>query len=342
MQQLFNTLYITQFGAYVHLDHETIEVEKNQKTILQIPLVNVGGLALFGNIMVSPALIHSFAESGRNLTWFSRGGRFKARITGGTTGNVLLRCAQHDATGSKLGLEIARNIVAGKISNSRRYIVRCTREIDNAAARDELSAAKERLKASLTELKNAADLDSIRGIEGDAAREYFSAFNNLLKNPTEKITFSGRTRRPPRDPVNAVLSFLYGVLRNDCASALEGVGLDPQVGYLHALRPGRPALALDLMEEFRTIIADRLAVALFNRSQLSEKDFMFRSGGAVELTDKGRKTVISAYYKRKEDQVEHKLLKRSIPLGLIPHAQARLLARTLRGDIPAYPPYQAT
>lgn len=336
---MLNTLFVNTEGSYAHLDHETVKIEHQGDTVLRVPLVHLGGLALFGNVLLSPFLIHTFASHGRSLAWFDRNGRFKARLLGGTTGNVLLRCAQHQALGTKAQKAIARNIIAGKIKNSRQILLRGARETENAGPKQKLKKAADSLGRSLAELKGAANLDSIRGIEGGAASVYFQAFTLLIRDTQGLFGFDGRSRRPPRDPANAVLSFLYGLLRNDCASALEGVGLDPQVGFLHGLRPGRPALALDLMEELRPVLADRLALTLINRAQLGKKNFHFHSGGAVSLNEDGRKKVIVAYQKRKKDELTHQVLDQKISLGLVPHAQARLLARTLRGDMPEYLPF---
>ncbi len=231
--------------------------------------------------------------------------------------------------------------MAAKVQNSRQVLLRAARESSTDAGRTALGQAAERLAAILGQLPALDDLDVIRGTEGDAARTYFGAFGHMVRGDREAFVPDGRTRRPPRDRTNAVLSFLYALIRAECASALEGVGLDPQVGYLHALRPGRPALALDLMEEFRPVVADRLAMTLINRRQLRADDFDEMPGGAVYLGENGRRAVIQAYQKRKDEEVEHRLLQQKLPVGLLPHVQARLLARHLRGELPQYPPYLA-
>lgn len=339
MSTILNTLFLTKDQTYARLDHDTVKVEREGKLEMQVPLVHLGGLAVFGNVVLSPALIHSFAEEGRALSLFDRNGRFRARLVGGATGNVLLRVAQHQAVASPLALELVRAFVAGKLRNAHQVLSRGAREAKDESQAGELKRAAERTRLRLAELETAADADAARGLEGDSARAYFEVFQHLIKSPSGYFSFSGRNRRPPRDPVNALLSFLYSLLCADCVSALEGVGLDPQVGYLHGLRPGRFALALDLMEELRPFLADRLALSLINRAQLGPKDFSARSGGAVLLADQGRRTVLVAYQKRKSEEVRHQLLDKKVPIGLVPHAQARILARRLRGDIEAYIPF---
>jgi len=267
-------------------------------------------------------------------------GRFRGRLAGPTQGNVLLRRAQHLALSEpNQPWRIARQIVAAKIQNSRNQILRSGRNSEDATDKAALAEAADRLADVLVRLKETSDLNEVRGAEGEAARAYFGVLNHMLRVDDDAFVFEKRTRRPPRDPTNAVLSFLYSLLCAECASALEGVGLDPQVGYLHALRPGRPALALDLMEELRSPLADRLALTLINRRQLQAKDFEEKDGGAVYLNDEGRRTVLVAYQERKEAEIEHRVLQKKLPFGLVPHIQARLLARHLRGDLEDYPPF---
>lgn len=340
MHQILNTLYVMTQGAYVHLDHETLKVELEGKTQLQVPLHHLGGVFCFGDVMPSPALMHRCAGDGRAFVLMDRNGRFKARVEGPVTGNVLLRRAQHLAlSDGARPVSIARNLVAGKIQNARQVVLRGSREAgdpDDASALEEVGRW---LAGALSRLESARDLDEIRGIEGDAARAYFGVFDRMVGEDREAFRFDGRSRRPPRDRINALLSFLYALLLSDCVSAAEGVGLDPQVGFLHAMRPGRPALGLDLMEELRAVLADRLALTLVNRRQVTRKDFEERPGGAVHLTDEGRKEVVVAYQKRKQDEVSHPVAGQKVPLGLVSHVQARLLARHLRGDLEEYPPF---
>ncbi len=340
MHQILNTLYVMTQRAYVHLDHETLKVELEGKTQLQVPLHHLGGVFCFGDVMISPALLHRCAEDGRTFVLMDRNGRFKARVEGPVTGNVLLRRAQHLAlSDGARPVSIARNLVAGKIQNTRQVLLRGTREAGSPDDASQLEEAARRLAAALSRLESAQDLDVIRGVEGDAARAYFDVLDRMVKEDREAFHMDGRSRRPPRDRINALLSFLYALLLSDCVAAVEGVGLDPQVGFLHALRPGRPALGLDLMEELRAVIADRLALTLVNRRQVTSKDFEERPGGAVHLSEKGRKEAVVAYQKRKQDEVYHPVVDRKLPLGLVPHVQARLLARHLRGDLEEYPPF---
>jgi CRISPR-associated protein Cas1 len=340
MKEILNTLYVTTPRAYLHLDHDTIRMEVKTEKAVQMPLLHLGSIVCFGDILISPALIHRCADDGRSIVLLDHNGHFKARIEGPTTGNVLLRQAQHQAnTTQQRALTIARNFVAGKIQNCRQVLLRAARETENARESRQLSAAAEVHAEALRRLEHQVSIDAVRGSEGDAARAYFEAFGLMVREDRESFTPDGRTRRPPLDRVNALLSFVYTLLRHDCASALEGVGLDPQVGYLHVLRPGRPALALDLMEELRPILADRLVLSMINLRQIQRGDFIEREGGAILLTDKARKGVIMAYQNRKQDEVQHRVIEKKVPIGLIPHVQARLLARHLRGDMPDYLPF---
>ncbi len=340
MIELLNTLYVLTQGAILHLEHDTVRVQLEGETLARFPLLRLSGIVVLGRVSVSPFLIQRCAEDGRSLAWLDQRGRFVARIEGPTRGNVLLRRAQHLALSDpEQPWRIARQVVAGKIQNSRLVLLRAAREAPGAADRAPLDEAAARLAAILTRLHDLHTLDEIRGAEGEAARAYFGVFGHMVRGDREAFTPDGRTRRPPRDRVNALLSFLYALLRIECIAALEGIGLDPQVGYLHTLRPGRPALALDLMEELRPVLADRLALTLINRRQLRPGHFEALPGGAFQLTDEGRRAVIAAYQRKKEEQLEHRVIKQKLPLGLVPHVQARLLARHLRGDLAEYPPF---
>lgn len=340
MRQLMNTLFITKPRAYAHLDHDTVRVEVERELQLQAPVLQLGSIVLFGDVMVSPALLHRCADDGRSVVWLDRNGRFKARLEGATSGNVLLRRAQHLALSSEeRRMDIARAMVAGKLRNARFVIQRSARDALIPGERDTLAFAADVHAAILLRLPSRIDLNVMRGDEGEAAREYFQVFGLMVRSRRDAFGISIRSRRPPRDPMNAILSFLYTLLRADCTAALEGVGLDPQIGFFHALRPGRPALALDLMEELRPVLADRLALTLVNRQELTPDDFEVHDGGATVLNDTGRRTVILAYQKRKEEEVDHRVLGGKTPLGLVPHLQARLLARYLRNDLPHYIPY---
>ena len=335
--QLLNTLYVQTQGTYLRLEGETLRVEVEQELKLQIPLHHLGALVVFGNVLLSPFLLKRCAEDGRAVVWLSRGGRFVGRLAGPVSGNVLLRQAQHEALADPARTtNVARAVVVGKIRAQKAVLMRAARDADEHEA--EIRTAAEKLDRALAGARDAADVDAVRGEEGQAAAVYFDVFPHLLR-PAD-MPFEGRSRRPPRDAVNALLSFLYTLVRGDCTAALESVGLDPQVGFLHVLRPGRPALALDLMEEFRPAVADRLALALVNRRQLTPAHFEPRPGGAVYLNEEGRRVLLTAYQERKQKPRRHRLFKEPVPWGLIPFVQARLLARHLRGDLPAYPPHR--
>lgn len=341
MHTIQNTLYVMTPHAYAHLENATVRIDVEREKKLQVPLHHIGSLVTFGNIMISPALMHRLADEGKSLVLLDDHGRFKARLEGPVSGNILLRQAQHARAGDEgYTLGLARHIVAGKLKNSRSVLMRGARESFDPEETQRLSRAADNLAASLRAAKNAATLDELRGVEGEAARGYFAALNLVVK-PQARDTFAlnGRSRRPPLDRFNALLSFLYSMLMNDCRSALEAVGLDPQLGFLHAMRPGRAALALDLQEEFRSILADRLALTLINRSQLAEEDFDMREGGAVMLNDKGRRKVVTAWQERKQEEITHPLTESKIPLALLPFIQARFMARTLRNEMEAYLPY---
>jgi CRISPR-associated protein Cas1 len=340
MKTLLNTLFVQSQGAYLRLDHETLRVELEGKLRLQVPLHHLGAIVVFGDCLLSPGLMGRCAADGRAVTWLSFTGRFLARLEGPASGNVLLRRAQHNfLDNAPRTLDLARLLVAGKVKNQRTSVLRSARESEHETDRQALEETARVLADVLGHLAVAADLDTVRGLEGEAAHAYFSTFNRMILAEREGLAMSGRTRRPPLDPVNALLSFLYALLLSDCLAALQGVGLDPQVGYLHALRPGRPALGLDLMEEMRPVLADRLTLTLINRRQVTLSDFDKRPGGAVLLNEAGRKKVVVAYQERKKEEVYHHGIQQQAPLGLIPHIQARLLARNLREELAAYPPY---
>ncbi|MES1992923.1 MAG: type I-C CRISPR-associated endonuclease Cas1c [Pseudomonadota bacterium] len=341
MYSLQNTLYVMTPNAYAHLENNTVRIDVEREKRLQVPLHHVGSLVCFGNVMVSPALMHRLADEGKSLVLLETSGRFKARLEGPVSGNILLRQAQYRSAGDGgFALELARAIIAGKLKNSRALLVRAARETPDPTEQAALTRTADNLAASLRAAAAAGDLDTLRGVEGEAARGYFAALNLVVK-PQARANFAlnGRTRRPPLDRLNALLSFLYSMLMNDCRSALETVGLDPQLGFLHAVRPGRAALALDLQEEFRSTLADRLALTLINRGQLGPGDFDEREGGAVMLNDRGRRTVITAWQERKQEEITHPLLGMKLPIGVVPFVQARLMARTVRGEMTGYLPY---
>lgn len=329
--QLLNTLYVNTQDSYLRLDNDTLRVMVDDESRLRVPLHHLQSVVCFGRVGVSLPLMHRLAEEGKALVLLDENGRFKARLEGATSGNVLLRRAQHtqsmDATFS---LNFARACVAGKVRNARQVLLRGARDSRSDADAAALTRGAQDLAATLRALPDANTLDVLRGLEGEAARQYFDRQPLLVKAELRPVfSMNGRTRRPPRDRMNALLSFLYSMWMNDCRSALESVGLDPQVGFLHVLRPGRAALALDLMEEFRCF-ADRLALSLVNRQQIQEDDFTLSTGGGVALNADARKAVVVAFQERKQDEVQHPVLKQVLPLGLVPLVQARLMARAIR------------
>jgi len=343
MHNILNTLYVMTPQAYAHLENATVRIDVEHVKRLQVPLHHLSGLVTFGNVMVSPALMHRLADEGKSLVLLDEHGRFKARMEGPVSGNILLRQAQHKAAGEPaITLEHARACVAGKLKNSRVNLQRGAREAADPEETAQLTRSADNLAASLRAAAVATSLDELRGVEGEAARGYFAALNLIVKLPMrEAFALDGRTRRPPLDRFNALISFLYAMLMNDCRSALEAVGLDPQLGFLHAVRPGRAALALDLQEEFRSILADRLALTLINRGQITAGDFDLREGGAVMLGEKGRRAVVTAWQERKQEEITHPLLESKLPIGLLPMIQARFMARAIRGEMEGYLPFLA-
>jgi len=340
---LLNTLYVTTAGSYLHLENDTVRIEVERETKLRVPLHHLGSIICLGDILVSPALIGRCAESGMGVTFLDRSGRFRARVEGPVSGNVLLRQAQFRAAENpEKTYRVARQIVLGKLKNSRTVLQRGARESKTDGDREALNAAVLKFEASLRATGVAEDLDTLRGIEGEAARNYFAAINSMIRpDVRQDFALDGRSRRPPRDRTNALLSFLYTLLTHDCRSALESVGLDSQLGFLHALRPGRPALALDLVEEFRAILPDRLVLTLINRGQVRAGDFRVTEGGGVLLLDEVRRNIVVAWQEKKQEMLTHPLLDSEVPIGLLPQIQARLLARTLRGETEAYLPFVA-
>lgn len=340
MKHLLNTLYITTQGAYLSREGETVRVSVEKEQKLSLPVHTIGSIVCFGQVMMTPPLMGLCAERGVSCVFLTEYGKFLARVEGPTRGNVLLRREQYrKADDESFGASVARVIVAAKIANGRQILMRAARESDSKDDVAVLDAAATRLGRLIDEAKGAQLLDEIRGKEGDAARVYFDVFDRLILAQKEDFFFRGRNRRPPLDNMNALLSFLYTLVVHDCRSALEGVGLDPYVGYLHVDRPGRPSLALDLVEELRPVMADRLALTLVNRQQVKGKGFKKTESGAVVMDDEARKTVLVAYQERKREEVQHPFIEEKIAYGLLPHVQASLLARHLRGDIDGYPPY---
>ncbi|HNP52524.1 MAG TPA: type I-C CRISPR-associated endonuclease Cas1c [Nitrosomonas nitrosa] len=320
MYQILNTLYIMTPNAYAHLENNTLRIDIEREKRLQVPLHHLGAVVCFGNIMISPALMHRCADDGINFVLLDSNGRFKARLESAVSGNILLRQAQYrKAADEQFALAIAQGVIAGKLRNCRQVLLRGAREASDEDDQRELSSAAKYLAIAIRNLPGTDTLDRVRGIEGDAAKVYFSALPYLIRRDIRTFfTMNGRSRRPPRDRFNALLSFLYSMVMNDCRSAIESAGLDPQLGFLHSVRPGRAALALDLMEEFRSILADRLALTLINRGQITERDLQEQEGGAVYLQDDARKIVVIAYQERKQEEITHPLLDSKVPFGLLP------------------------
>ena len=344
MRRHLNTLYVTTENAWLRKDGENAVVEIDGDELGRVPVHLLGGIVCFGIVGMTPALIGHCAERGVCISMLGRNGRFLARVEGPVMGNVLLRRTQYRTTDDAAKTaRLASQIVVGKLLNQRTVVRRALRDHGtntSAEGRDRLRACERRLTdAARRGRKESVQTDTIRGIEGEAAREYYSVFDDLTRHDDPAFRFTSRSRRPPLDPINALLSFLYTLLVHDCRAALETVGLDPAVGYLHRERPGRPSLALDIMEELRPVLADRLALSLINRRQLRARDFETAVSGAVTLRDDARKRVLVAYQERKKDELLHPFLKEKTSLGLVPFVQATLLARRLRGDLDGYPPF---
>jgi CRISPR-associated protein Cas1 len=352
-----NTLYLVTAGSYVSRDHLTLQVEvpvyppelppeerSRDKAAdwrkLSIPIHHLESLCVFGASTVSSPALDLCWEHGVAVNYLSEHGHFQARLSGVADTSVTLRRTQFRAADDPAKCAaIGRQIVAGKVQNARTSLLRAGRETEEAGEEQQLSTVAEGLARQLGYLAAQTDLDKVRGTEGMASQGYFSVFTLTLKQQREAFAFTTRTRRPPRDRINCLLSFLYALVRHDCVAALTSVGLDPFVGFLHADRPNRPSLALDLMEEFRPWLADRLAITLINRQQINPDHFSQREGGAVEFTEAGRKFVIKAYQDRKQESLTHPLLDQNLRIAQLPFVQARILARHLRGDLPDYVPF---
>lgn len=340
MRKMLNTLYVTTQGAYLHKEGETIVVKVDRESRLRLPIHTLGGIVCFGNVLCSPFVLGHCAENDVSVSFLTEYGRFLARVKGPASGNVLLRREQYRRADSQVkSARIARMFVYGKIANARISVNRVLRDhgdkIDKAAKELVSKLFVNYLKRLLQE----GDLETIRGIEGRTARDYFDHFNDLIVNQKDDFVFQGRNRRPPLDRVNCLLSFVYTLVYHDARSALETVGLDPAVGFLHRDRPGRMGLALDLMEEFRPMLADRLVLSLINLGQVKKKGFEITESGAVRMDDETRKALLVAYQKRKQEEIEHPFLNERIPVGMLFFAQAQLLSRYLRGDLDDYPPF---
>lgn len=341
MRKLLNTLYITTPDAHLGKDGENVVIRVEDEIRFRVPVHNLESIVTMGYTGASPALMNLCAERGVSLAFHTPQGRLLARVSPAIKGNVLLRKRQyalHDSESDSL--LISRNMIIGKLANSRSVLNRFTRDYKANPNVESVEEAADKLKALISKAFRAASLNELRGIEGEGARHYFGVFHYLILQQKDQFEFRGRNRRPPKDRVNALLSFLYSLLTHDCSSALETVGLDSQVGFLHRLRPGRPSLALDLMEELRPYMADRTALSLINNRLVSPRDFIMKETGAFLLKDEPRKVVIDAWQKRKQQQITHPYLQEKIEIGLLPYCQALLMARCIRGDLDLYPPYR--
>ncbi|MHB1688595.1 MAG: type I-C CRISPR-associated endonuclease Cas1c [Ignavibacteriaceae bacterium] len=339
MKKHLNTLYITSDDAYLRKERETFIVEVNNEKVFQAPTHSIENIVCFGFKPLTPALMAYCAENSVGISYLSETGKFLARVYGAQQGNVLLRKAQYAIADDEFqSLAIARPIIAAKVSNYRSLLLRHQRNHPDDCS-EEVFLAAETMGRRLTNIQQSENLDELRGYEGECATLYFGVLSSLITAQREDFIFTKRTKRPPLDSSNALLSFLYAILANDVRSALETVGLDPQVGFLHQLRPGRPGLALDIMEEFRAYLGDRIMLNLINLKQVSKKDFEIRESGEVRMSDEARKAVLSAYQKKKQEEITHPFLGEKMTIGLLPHVQAQLLARYIRGDIPEYPPF---
>jgi len=340
MKKHLNTLFVTTQGAYLAKEGETVVVKVEQAVRLRIPVHTIGGIVCFGNVGCSPFLMGFCAENGVGISFLTEYGRFLARIQGPVSGNVLLRREQYrKADDPEFSAAMARAVLIGKIANCRTVLQRALRDHSEKLDAGQIADTVRRLNNHLELLNRDHPLDILRGLEGDAAHIYFSVFDHLIVSQKDAFSFHERNRRPPLDNVNCLLSFIYTLLAHDIRSALETVGLDPAVGFLHRDRPGRPSLALDLMEEFRPFLADRLALSLINLRQVQDKGFIKTDTGAVLMNDDTRKTLLVAYQERKQEEIYHPFLDEKVTIGILFHIQALLLARYLRGDLDGYPPF---
>jgi CRISPR-associated protein Cas1 len=343
MRRQLNSLYVTTEGAWLRKDGENVVMDVDQQERARVPAHMLESLVCFGRVMVSPPLMGYCAEQGISVCFLSQNGRFLARVEGPVSGNVLLRREQYRRSDEPSACTaIIRHMLIGKLYNQRVVLGRALRDHGESMTPEASAAvthAHQRLERISQKLATEENAPLLRGLEGEAAQAYFGVLDHLIRVPTPALRFNGRNRRPPRDAVNALLSFFYTLLTHDCRSALEVVGLDPAVGFLHRDRPGRPSLALDLMEEFRAFLADRLMLSMINRRQLSERDFQTMDNGVVLLRDTSRKDLLVAYQERKREEVLHAFVNEKMPIGQLPLMQAQLLARHLRGDLDAYPPF---
>ncbi|MEA3241497.1 MAG: type I-C CRISPR-associated endonuclease Cas1c [Pseudomonadota bacterium] len=340
MRKMLNTLYVTTQGAYLHKEGETVVVKVERENRLRLPIHTLSSIVCFGQISCSPFLLGHCAENDVSVSFMTEYGRFLARVQGPVAGNVLLRREQYRrADCLESSANIARMFVIGKIANSRVTIHRALRDHGEKINEPELDRICQLFFHYINRLLNEDNLETVRGIEGRTARDYFDQFDHLIVAQKKDFVFTGRNRRPPLDRVNCLLSFIYSLLYHDARAALETVGLDPAVGFLHRDRPGRLGLALDLMEEFRSMLADRLALSLINLGQVKKKGFTIMESGAIRMDDETRKILLVTYQKRKQEEIVHPFLQEKIPVGMLVFVQAQLLSRYLRGDLDEYPPF---
>ncbi len=339
MKKMRNTLYINQPDRYLSLDGENVVVSVKNNELGRVPLHNLEMIVTCGYTGASPALMGKCAGYGISIVFMTQSGRFLARVEGETKGNVVLRREQYRmADKEKECLSVSKNIISAKLYNSRKVIERTLRDHSLRVDVKRLKQKSEYLHQSMIDIQDADTIDSVRGIEGEAASVYFSVFDDMILQQKEDFCFSYRNRRPPLDPVNALLSLAYAMQTSLCASALEAVGLDPYVGFMHTDRPGRKSLALDMVEEFRASVCDRFVLTLINKRLIQKEHFLYQEDGAVLLTDQGRKVFFEQWQNRKKEQITHPFLDESVEIGMLPYAQALLLSRFIRGDIDAYPP----
>ena len=340
MKKHLNTLFVTTQGAYLAKEGETVAVKVNGEIALRVPVHTLGGIVCFGQVSCSPYLMGFCAENHVAISFLTENGGFLAKVQGPVSGNVLLRREQYrKADDLKASALIARSMLTGKIANCRTVLQRALRDHSDKIDEEAVASASQTLTNSMRRLQAESPLDVVRGIEGESASAYFEVFNYLITSQKNDFTFNERNRRPPLDNVNCMLSFLYTLLMHDVRSALETVGLDPAVGFLHRDRPGRYSLALDIMEELRPFFADRMALSLINLCQVQGKGFDKKESGAVWMDNDTRKTVLVAYQKRKQEELEHPFIKEKVKIGLLPYVQAMLMARYIRGDLDSYPPF---
>lgn len=340
MRHLLNTLYVTSPESKLNLNGGNVVVSRNNEIIARIPLHTLESIVCFSYSGATPLLMGACAEAGIDLSFYSPHGRFLARMVGEERGNVLLRMAQYRIADSvEESCSYARNMVLGKVYNGRKVIERSRRDHSMRIPIEKAERISEQLAESLKKIRSCSNLDRLRGIEGESAQRYFDFFDDLILQQKQEFAYTGRSRRPPLDRINALLSFVYSLLAGESAAALQSVGLDPYVGFLHRPKPGRKSLALDLMEEFRPVIADRFALTCVNQKMIQKDHFNIQESGAVYLNDTGRRIVLRSWQEKKQEQIKHPFLNEKIEWGLIPYVQALLLARTIRGDLEAYPPF---